>query len=60
MYAASDAASASNIARRLRIDFVYVDEVERKAYPHVSEILGDPRYFQAVFSNDSVQVYSAR
>jgi hypothetical protein len=60
MYAASDAASASNIARRLRIDFIYVDEVERKTYPHVSEILGDPRYFHAVFSNDSVQVYSVR
>ena len=60
MYAASDAASASTIARRLRIDFVYVDEAERKTYRHVGETLGDPRYFQPVFSNDAVQVYAVR
>jgi len=60
MYAASDGASAANIARRLRIDFVYVDEVERKAYPHANEILGDTRYFQPTFTNNAVQIYAVR
>jgi uncharacterized membrane protein len=60
MYLATDPAVASNIARRLRIDFVYVDEVERKAYPHIGDTLGDNRYFQRVFSNQAVQLYAVR
>jgi uncharacterized membrane protein len=60
MYAASDGPSAANIARRLRIDFIYVDEAERKAYPHVNEIFGDTRYFQQAFTNNAVQIYAVR
>src|SRR6185503_17410645 len=33
MYAAHNPMEAADLARHLRIDYVYVDEVERRAYP---------------------------
>lgn len=59
MYATGDAALAFEIARKLRIEYVYVDEVERAA--HSGGIAFDDwRYFQKVFEDSPVAIYRVR
>jgi hypothetical protein len=60
MYGAADPRAAWEIAHRLDIDFIYVDDVERKAYPRLPTVFGDTRYFTQVFTNNAVQVYAVR
>jgi uncharacterized membrane protein len=56
-----DPASAHDTARRMGIDYIWVDDVERRAYPGGTRILaGAPGYFAPVFDNGEVQVYQVR
>jgi uncharacterized membrane protein len=58
IYATSDSAEAAAIARRLRIDYLYVDEDDRAAYPDgVRKFQSDPARFEQVFSNQEVTIY---
>ena len=56
-----DPAIAHDTARRMAIDYLWVDDVERRAYPEGTAILaGAPGYFTPVFDNGEVQVYQVR
>ena len=58
MYETRDAQQAWDIARSLRIDYIWVDQVERKAYPEsVAKFDGEARLFQAAFRNTEVIIY---
>ncbi len=59
MYGASDTVKAAEIARRLGINYVYVDEVERTAHAGALAFEGSP-YFQKVFDAPPVAVYLVR
>ncbi len=59
MYETSDAAMAADIAKKLRIEYIYVDEVERSAHPHGIAFEGSP-YFNKVFEDSPVAVYRVR
>ena len=59
MYATPDAGEAATIAGNLRVDYVYVDEVERHAYPDGISFDRSPR-FEKVFAADPVAVYRLR
>jgi uncharacterized membrane protein len=58
IYASDDAARAWAAARRLGIDYLYVDATERGAYPAVAKFDQSPRYFTPVFTNAETAVYS--
>ncbi len=56
-----DAGSAHAIARQLRIDYLWVDAVDRQAYPHGTAVLAAaPGYFAPAFDNGEAQVYRVR
>jgi hypothetical protein len=59
MYAAHNPAEAADLARNLRIDYVYVDEAERRAYPGGIQFDGSP-VFEKVFDDPPVAVYRVR
>lgn len=59
MYAARNASEAADLARKLRIDYVYVDEVERRVYPGGIQFDGSP-VFEKVFDDPPVAVYRVR
>jgi len=59
MYATSNPAEAADIARTLRVDYVYVDEVERRAYSQGISFDRSPR-FERVFTEDPVAIYRVR
>lgn len=59
MYATKNADEAANIARTLRIDYVYVDEVERRAYKDGIRFDASPA-FEKVFDASPVAVYRVR
>ncbi len=53
--------AAHQAARALRIDYLWVDEVERRTYPAGAERLASsPGYFEPVFTNGEVTVYRVR
>jgi uncharacterized membrane protein len=61
IFDARDAGTAHETARRLRINFLWVDAVERRTYPDGSATLAAaPEYFMPVFDNGDVQVYRVR
>ena len=56
-----DPAVAHDTARRMGIDYLWVDDVERRAYPEGTKVLAEATgYFLPVFSNGEVQVYQVR
>jgi len=58
MYATSDAREASAIAHSLRIDYIWVDEVERRAYPAgAAKFDASPELFAPAFRNSEVTIY---
>jgi uncharacterized membrane protein len=59
MYATKNPDEAGTIARSLRIDFVYVDEVERRAYKDGICFDASPA-FEKVFEASPVAVYRVR
>ena len=61
MYQTADARAASEIARSLRIDYIWVDGVERAAYPAgVAKFDGHPELFGPAFRNSEVRIYRVR
>lgn len=60
IYAGPDAADSHRRATALGIDYLYVDRVERAAYPEVAKFDAHPEYFQTVFRNTEVVVYALR
>ncbi len=59
MYATANAGEAADLARSLRVDYVYVDEIERRAYPAGISFDRSPR-FERVFADDPVAIYRLR
>ncbi len=59
MYATRNPDEAGNIARSLRIDYVYVDEVERRAYKDGICFDASPA-FEKVFEASPVAIYRVR
>ena len=59
MYSTANPPKAENIAHNLGINYVYVDEVERKAYPNGIRFDGSPA-FEKVFEDRPVAVYRVR
>jgi hypothetical protein len=58
MYDTGSAQQASDIARSLRIDYIWVDGVERAAYPAgVAKFDAAPHLFAPVFKNGEVTIY---
>ena len=61
IFDASDAGLAHDTARRLRIDYLWVDTYERGAYPAGTALLAaSSAYFEPVFDNGEVTVYRVR
>ena len=59
LYQTSDAREAWNIARRLGIDYVYLDRVERQHYPGgLDKFETSPHLFAPVYRNDEVLIYA--
>jgi uncharacterized membrane protein len=58
MYDTPTAQQAWDIAKSLRIGYVWVDAVERHAYPAgVAKFDGAPRFFAPAFKNGEVAIY---
>ncbi len=58
MYETTNAQQAWEIARSLRIDYVWVDKVERTAYPTgITKFDTSPELFENAFSNAEVSIY---
>jgi hypothetical protein len=57
MYETPDARQAWSLAHTLRIDYVYIDRVERSAYPGGMAKFDRAEYFTPVFRNDEVTIY---
>jgi uncharacterized membrane protein len=52
---------AADGARRLRIDYLYVDETDVAAYPEgTRKFDADPALFERVYANSSVRIYRVR
>ena len=61
LFATSDAHEAVNIARSLRIDYLYVDDTDRAEYPTGTHKFDDnPALFERVFENRQVRLYRVR
>lgn len=58
MYATGSAKEAWTIARDLRIDYIWIDQVERDAYPSgMGKFANAPEYFARAFQNNEVTIY---
>lgn len=57
MYATTSAREAWTIAHELRIDYIWVDQVERNTYPSGMAKFADVQYFAPAFRNDEVVIY---
>jgi hypothetical protein len=56
-----DAGEASSLARRLRIDYIYLDEVERQAFGEgAAAKFSDSRFFTEVFRQAAAAVFAVR
>ncbi|HEX5632170.1 MAG TPA: hypothetical protein VFX50_03045, partial [Gemmatimonadales bacterium] len=62
LYDSGDARAAWAEARALRIDYLYVDAVERAAHPEaaLAKFEAAPEYFTRVFAQDDVRVYAVQ
>jgi uncharacterized membrane protein len=60
IYASADPRGAWRDARDLGIDYLYVDDTERTAYPQVSKFDTAPELFAPVFRNAEATVYVLR
>ena len=61
MFRTADAQQAALLARRLRVDFVYVDRVEREAFGDAAiGKFSDARFFSEAFRQGSATVYAVR
>jgi uncharacterized membrane protein len=60
IFATTDATEARDIARRLRIDYLYVDTADIAAYPGGVPKFDASEAFEQVFANGEVRVYRVR
>ena len=60
IYASADPRGAWRGARDLGIDYLYVDDTERTAYPQVSKFETAPELFAPVFRNAEATIYALR
>lgn len=61
IFATADPNEASDLARRLRLDYLYVDSDDLAAYPvGTAKFDANPGRFEPVFRNGSVRVYRVR
>jgi uncharacterized membrane protein len=61
IFASAAPEEAWSIARRLRIDYVYVDDTDTAAYPEgVRKFDLYPTMFERVFANATVRLYRVR
>jgi len=60
MYETANAKDAWDLVHALRIDYVWVDRIERAAYPAGMAKFDDDAYFVTVFQNPEVRIYRAR
>lgn len=61
IFATPSAPEASDSARRLRIDYLYVDDTDIAAYPEGTRKFDtQPALFERVFANASVRIYRVR
>ena len=61
MYATPDAQAAADIARALRIDYIWIDRTERTEYPSgMAKFDAGADRFAPVFRNDEVSIYRVR
>ncbi len=61
IFSARDAGDAHHTARQMGINYLWVDEVERRTFPDGAATLGSaPGYFERVFDNGEVQIYRVR
>lgn len=60
MYATADAREAWTIARGLRIQYIYVDALDRQTYAGVEKFGRAPEYFATAFKRGAVAVYEVR
>ena len=61
MYETGDPRRAWDIARALRIDYIWVDRIERAAYPSgVAKFDRAPDLFVPAFQNSEVRIYNVR
>ena len=61
IFTTTDPRQAWQLARRRRIDYLYVDGDDRTAYPQgVAKFENQPAYFETVFDNGEVRLYRVR
>ncbi len=61
IFATADPVEASSAARRLRIDYLYVDEMDIAAYPQGTRKFDEhPALFERMFANATVRIYRVR
>jgi uncharacterized membrane protein len=61
LFATANAHEAADIARRLKIDYLYVDGDDVAAYPEGSrKFAAHPELFEPVFKNEEVSIYRVR
>jgi hypothetical protein len=61
IFSTARAAEASDIAHRLHIDYLYMDETDIAAYPEGTRKFDEqPALFDRVYANSSVRVYKVR
>jgi hypothetical protein len=61
MFRTTDAREAADLARRLRIDYIYIDHVEREAFGDAGLAkFSDPRFFEQVFRRGSAAAFAVR
>lgn len=60
MYATGDPRAAWQIAKGLKIDYLYVGATERGHYPGVAKFDNHAQYFSMVFANAEASVYAVR
>jgi hypothetical protein len=61
LYQTGDAREAWQLARRRRIDYLYVDPADRVSYPEgVAKFEAHPAYFERVFDNGEIAIYAVK
>ena len=60
LFETASAQEAWTIARRLRIGYLYVDTIDRQAYPAVGKFDASPEFFVPAFRRGDVAVYEVR
>lgn len=61
IFTTPDPREAWQLARRRRIDYLYIDPDDRAAYPQgVAKFEDQPAYFETVFDNGEVRLYRVR